>query len=433
VVHCAIRRLWTLLLARVQTDSPSLQSTICCTARVVATRLYCCYPNLILSLLKLSIDSAELDPRRASLVLDLFSDLGSRVDSVALPRFLDGADLFTYFTINDDRIYDTAPRAIVRLANLGSDWHARLLAEYLQKPPVTAQYRAVHAIVALFPRLLPDVHAAADVTLIAFLWTSLAVPKQTVDFVGKMIDSFPGIVAIGLIDSYLQIFARTEGLRFATDGDVARFEWLGHCCEVPLQRLRARSSLYAFELPMEMLLPEKGDSVLNLTAKFRALSRDPETSYELFEKFLARPHDELTSACLQNLPSCINRIVEIVPNTWFRAFLKKVICGTPASWFHASEILMILKVLERKFFGLIGGLGKILMIVADFLLSPSEPLAKTAGDTILILVDREDAETSWKILFRRIDFLDEVQLSRILPVLSRIIEKVGHLPYFSCF
>jgi hypothetical protein len=57
----------------------------------------------------------------------------------------------------------------LRLTNLGPNWQARLLAGYLQKSPITAQYRVVHAIVALFPRLLPDVHAAADVTLIAFI------------------------------------------------------------------------------------------------------------------------------------------------------------------------------------------------------------------------------------------------------------------------
>jgi hypothetical protein len=65
-----------------------------------------------------------------------------------------------------------------RLANLGPGLRARLLAGYLQKSPVIAQDRAVHAIVALFPRLLPGVHAAADVTLIAFVSTPLAVPMH---------------------------------------------------------------------------------------------------------------------------------------------------------------------------------------------------------------------------------------------------------------
>jgi hypothetical protein len=89
--------------------------------------------------------------------------------------------------------------------------------------------------------------------------------------------------------------------------------------------------------------------------------------------------------------------------------------------------------LLRRTPGLIGGLGQIVAIVSNFLLSPSGPLAKTASDTILVLVNRENAETSWAILFGRINFLDEVSVSRILPVLSGIIEKVGRVRYFSCF
>jgi hypothetical protein len=210
-----------------------MQAAIRRTARVVATRLYCCYPDAILGLLQSSVDPADLEPRRALLVLDLFSELAARVDAVALPRFLDSLDIFPYFTLRDDHVYDAAPRAIARIANLGADWHARLLGAYLAAPPVTAQYRALHAIVARFPRLLPAFRAAADATLIAFLWASLGVPSQSVDFVGEMIDAFPTIVSVGDIDSYLQVFVRTEGLRFTTDGDVARFECAGHCCDVP--------------------------------------------------------------------------------------------------------------------------------------------------------------------------------------------------------
>jgi hypothetical protein len=281
----------------------------------------------------------------------VFTDIAARIDIVFRADFLSGIDVVQYFVQKAEQVYECTPAAIARLPNLGIEWHAELLAAYLVPSVVPPQYRAVYAIVSAFPDLLPNLFAAdgRDLTLIAFLLSSLDGPEQKVEFVGEMIDGFPSILSIGEIETCLNIFSRCRGLNFECDTEMATFRCDNHFCQVPVEQLKARSSFYSFDLPFDLLVPSESDNLFTLARKFRALSKIPAKSSGIFEQFISRPYDELTIACLQNLGSCINELGEIFGEVKSRRFLKRIVLANPTSWFHAPEILALLRVLDESF------------------------------------------------------------------------------------
>jgi hypothetical protein len=175
-VRCSVTRLWEFFVRQMQIGSPFLQATIRRTARIITSRLFCSYPALIAGLLKLTDDA---DPMSAPLVIEVFTDIAARIDVAFRADFLSGTDVVQCFVQKAEQVYECVPAAIARLPNLGIEWHAELLAAYLAPAVVPPQYRAVYAIVAAFPDLMPNLFAdGRDLTLIAFLLSSLDGPKK---------------------------------------------------------------------------------------------------------------------------------------------------------------------------------------------------------------------------------------------------------------
>jgi hypothetical protein len=200
--------------------------------------------------------------------------------------------------------------------------------------------------------------------------------------------------------------------------------------KVPIEKLKSRSSFYAFDLPFSFLIPsDNDDNVFILTAKFRSLARSPSESFQFFRNFVERPYDQLATACLQALPLCINQFGELVSIPEFRRFLKLILLAEPNSWFHSRDILMILKALQQKYFDLIGGLISVLRLCVSFLVNPNDSLAEPATETILEIATFQNSEIVFEFVHSQIDFLDILKINRLIPVLCGIVKKFGQFPF----
>jgi hypothetical protein len=157
-----------------------------------------------------------------------------------------------------------------------------------------SQYRAIYQILLQFPQRIPMLYVdrTRDLRLIAFILSSLGLPKQRLHFLPELIDRFPSVTTLGDIDAYLQIFSHSSGLKtdFRPPNVVFRFQ--DRVCEMPFEPLIGRSSFYSFEWPLEILTPAADDDVLNGTAKFTMLPQMPTQSFRIFEEFISKPYNE---------------------------------------------------------------------------------------------------------------------------------------------
>jgi hypothetical protein len=212
--------------------------------------------------------------------------------------------------------------------------------------------------------------------------------------------------------------------------DFIAFSADGLGIKIPIEQLRGRPSFYAFPLPMKLLLPLAEDNVLTLSAKFRGLTQYPAESFHIFSDFAARPYNESATAFYQALPLCVNCFGEILSIDQFRRFLKTIILVTPSNWFHCQDILGVIKALDPHYFDLIGGLHTILCLCISFLLNPNDALAVNASEVIIEIVSVANAELVFSFVNSRIDFLDSLNSNRLIPILVKIMQKIGPLPFF---
>jgi hypothetical protein len=122
-----------------------------------------------------------------------------------------------------------------------------------------------------------------------------------------------------------------------------------------------------------------------------------------------------------------------VPEARFRRFLKKVVLVPPTSWFHSREILRILEFLHPQYFDLLGGLKKVVLTTTSCLISQNESLSGQAMETLLAIVDVENAEFCWEVLVSQIDCFDPLAFGRIVQGLAAIIERIGMFGLFPLY
>jgi hypothetical protein len=370
------------------------------------------------------------------LLLELFADIASRLQLVSLSNcFRLGLDVIPYFNRKDESICERAPAVISKLRNLRAKWHSSLLVGYLATSVAPSQYRAIYQIVLHFPEHIPMLYvdSTRDLRLIAFILSSLDLPKQRLHFLPELIDRFPSVTALGDIDAFLQIFNHSSGLEtdFRPPNVVFRFQ--DRVCEVPFERLIRRSSFYSFEWPLEILTLATDDNVLNLTAKFKVLTQIPAQSFQIFNEFISKSYNDLTAACLQNLPRCINAFGEIVPEFRFRQFLKKIVLVRSTSRFHSREILTIVEFLHPQYFELLGGLKKVVLMTTSCLISQNKSLSRQAMETLLAIVDVENVEFCFEVLISQIDCFDPLTFPRVIQGLTAIIERFDMFGLFPLY
>ena len=218
--------------------------------------------------------------------------------------------------------------------------------------------------------------------------------------------------------------------------------------DLPLSQVINRSSFYNFsDLPFKYLLPRENDSVFILTVKFqkiaqRATLNNCQKIFSIFNHFLNERksqtfseeeeekekeyfnsvsfYDELSSACLQNLPICIN-VFSVLPE--FPLFLKKVLLVKPASWLHASDISRVFGCLNSVHFNKIGGLTTIVSKLLQFSMSSNKQLSNNAIESIVSISNINNCDQILQVIYNSFDDFDPQSTCINLRIASKIVEK----------
>jgi hypothetical protein len=161
-----------------------------------------------------------------------------------------------------------------------------------------------------------------------------------------------------------------------------------------------------------MTLSAKFGSMAVVAKRFPALR--PEV-LAIIDRNIRASNADVCAACLNGLSvlagSCnVGSILRLVRFAIFKPI---------PNWYHAGYILKLIKCLPVD----VIGLEQVLGLMIDFCLLPRDQLWMQAKDAILHVCSRSNFGRVTTIIAGRIDFMSEVELAKLLTVLTNLIRK----------
>lgn len=432
-----ISTIFSFFAKQIRKEVPAVQTLMRRTACIFVMKMYPYFPDTLIAVLKSTMsDKDNIDPKSAALLIQVFTLIAETIDEFYLTEFLSELEAFPFLTQKDPVVFELVPELLPRLKNLGIEWHSQLLRAFLSSGIENSQYRAILAIIESFPSLVSILFEnSPDLMLLAFIVSSLDIKLENDSLVEELMIGLRGLKSVGEIDTYLELL-RSCGAKAEVEDTKVIFKYKSFECDVSLEIAEDHASFYRFDLPVEKLRPRSGDNVILLTSKFATLSRkttDIQEVFHVFDEFLSVKYNENTTACLQYVPEIINRFGEIVSIAAFRRFLKKIVFCPVNSWFHAVDILTILRSLDLKHLPLLGGLTIVLERLFEFKMSSysNESVTNSVICAIVALTTKDNCESVCWFLLKRIDFVSRKSLVFVMNVFSGIANAIGSCPIFT--
>jgi hypothetical protein len=364
---------------------------------------------------------------KTPLALATFLFISRYVSPGFMLQFVKMSLILDHFVVNDD-CYVTI---IEGLQRLGIPFLRELLDVLLQQYARDRNrhlVKAIGTVVKLAPPLFPKVVELKSLNLFAFLFANIDIKQIDFD-VAPVIDlafeklSSEQISPIDLDNCY-QILANLSPLCEvkvdATETGVS-LEVLGHQIELPPDKFAQRSPFFLLPLPVSLIAPKPGESVLLLTAKFRTLAKVMDdanrTEIEaLFRPFLLRHYGPETSAAIIGFSEC-------VPKLRSPALINRVIYREISSWFHSFDVLRVLRRLEFQ--------PHYLDLLYSFVRFGSVKLHVEVIETLRGFVNSDNFEAIVRFFVAKLDPFTKGEFESVLGILTMLRNSGPHLAEFA--
>ena len=453
--------LWAFLLYAGSHSNTSVRLSAYRTTGVFLLRVTPYFPGEVQSTFSDMATASTLsqDIKSSAIIASSFAFVSNFNAFPYLDGFLHKNPVFHHFSIGDAIFSDHLASIIRNLGRLGIEWLTGLLHSFLQKLEHSSDRYLILAIAAvikhdplkLMSELLLFVREQYDVkdhlALISFLLSSIECNFDSLNLL-DIAEASMGVLAnfesetVANVDSAFQILglqspsfsvvitnANESTLRIAlvSPQGEEKMEVL-----LNIEPCISKPSFYLLLLPKELLFPKENDGVLQLTAKFKTVSRivnNPLTEVPLlheivmqFKAFLSREYSDMTSACMQGFASCLPAI--------FRRYEKRqlifhilalCIFVKPKSWYHATDIVRVIKAIPVEFLKKEVKTAKVLDKLLEFVLSKNEKLQAGAKKCLVRMVINTDFYRYTHQIANMIDYYETHSLIVYLDILTMII------------
>ena len=456
--------IWKLLLTTAASPSSMTRLAAYRATGAFLTRVTPYYPELIHKSFSHMTLLTTIDVKSSAVIASSFAFISTYIAEPLLPTFLKSTPVFHHFAANDTGFSEHLAVIISKLGHLGDEWMKNLLQYFLDKVSENQNrylIRAIAAIIGHNPRVYIQIvldYIKEDIqkylSLITFLISSHQKDIET------SVDLMPvALAAIDLIssdnasisdfDSALQILSiKSNSFKFQADSDIkdlndgeldsktCKFKVWNNSEEkevsVNISNLLTIPSFYSLNLPINLLKPKEDDSALVLCSKFKSLGSieefDINEVFDIFEPYLLNSYNEVTSAAIQGIALCINKIIKFIPQGKLYPTIRNILFAKQQSWYHSLDILRVIKNIDPKLF--VQKLGENLFIelvrgLVGYCFCENESLS---NDSIAALVDLTNASNYDKITRAVIDlgdFFDIMKLNRTINALICILKKIN--------
>lgn len=184
-----------------------------------------------------------------------------------------------------------------------------------------------------------------------------------------------------------------------------------------------RPTFFSLPIPETLLKIDQHDSFLMFSTKCNTLGKYsslfPKKEYfELFLSYINRPYDNFVSSALGGLSKCINQFIQIYGEGLYR----EIILTHPHSWFHASDILKLIKSTN------ISNLSKftarvVTSTLISFCFDKNEKLAGESLEFLPSIITMDSYEYAISCLLQHLKTFDDFIIERFLQALNLLLEK----------
>ena len=286
---------------------------------------------------------------RTPLMVAAFTMISQHIAAPLLLQFLKLSPILEWLVV-DDGVYVAI---IEKMSALGNAFLVELMNHLIgqfRKDPNRHIIKAIGTVVKHSPTLLfPMIADIRSLPLMAYVCTNANIERVPFDWSSVIQYAFevlskPESSPID-VDNSLQILSGLSQFletRVADIGD-GKLELTigGQVLPLMCEKLRQRPAFFLLPIPVSLLTPNDGDSVLILTSKFRSLARamNDENMGEIlriFEPYLTANYDERCSSAMIGFAMCVHKVKDPI-------LVNRVIFRDPTNWFHAFDIVRVVK------------------------------------------------------------------------------------------
>ena len=286
---------------------------------------------------------------RTPLMVAAFTMISQHIAAPLLLQFLKLSPILEWLVV-DDGVYVPI---IEKMSALGNGFLVELMNHLIgqfRKDPNRHIIKAIGTVVKHSPTLIfPMVADIRSLPLMAYVCSNANIEHVQFDWSPVIQHAFevlskPDSSPID-VDNSLQILSGLSHFletRVDVIGD-GKLELSigGQVLQLMCEKLIQRPAFFLLPIPVSLLTPTDGDSVLVLTSKFRSLARamndeNMEEILQIFQPYLTMSYNERCSSAMIGFGMCVQKVKDPI-------LVNRVIFRDPTNWFHAFDIVRIVK------------------------------------------------------------------------------------------
>lgn len=421
------------------------------------TRITPYYPKLMHESFSEVTLNSTVDVKSSAVIASTFGFISTFIARNDLDIFLKTTPVFHHFSILDPQFSDHLAPVISNLGHLGIEWHKNLLHSYLEQisgVPSRDLIKAISAIAHNYPKvMLKEIieflkdHSSfsKNLTLLAYLLSNnsnLLVGVDLYPIAETAIQVLSHQASTADLDCAIQLLSiHSDSFRSKVDDEQNGFVHIKIYnynnsetkeCSLEVKLVQSTPSFYLLELPYELVIPNDQDSLLVLSSKFKTLGmiankmNQVSKIYDIFEKYLGTEYNETTSSAMAGFSLCINKFMKDVAAQRLYSLLRQTIFVKVISWFHASDILNVLKSIDVASFTEKFGdhfFIEVLDTVVQFCFSANEKLSAVSLTTLMDLTTQNNFELVLKTVINHSDIFDSFMFTRTLGIMVAILSE----------
>ncbi|OHT10982.1 hypothetical protein TRFO_19570 [Tritrichomonas foetus] len=446
--------IWKLLLTTAGSPSSTTRLAAYRATGAFLTRITPYYPKMIHRSFSDVTLLMTIDVKSSAVIASSFAFISTYIAEPYLPKFLKSTPVFHHFASNDSAFSEHLAVIISKLGHLGSDWMKNLLQYFLERIEEKQDrylIRAIASIIGHNPKLYIQIvldfvkpELQKYLSLITFLISTHQEDiKSSVDLMPVAMASIDLISSCSAnladFDSALQILSiKSDSFNFEAEdaGDSKCKIKIWNDSEtkevfLDLKQVISMPSFYGLSLPLSFLQPKQDDSVLVLGAKFRTIAEieefDINEVFNIFEPYLSNNYDEITSAAIQGISLCINRVLAEVPLPKLTIVIRRILFTKQVSWYHSFDILRVIRNIDPRLFTEKMGENcfiELIKCLIGFCFCENDSLAKDSIAALVNLTNKFNYDIIVDAVTNRCEFFHTLHLSRSVSTLTAILLKI---------